>query len=124
MNDKGFSAVELLIALILATVFILAGYQVATSIIRSGAESEQLAKAANIAHEYLRRNSTSADPCAASTPVNNAVPDNSDGLPNARVTVVRSCPNTSITSLSKITSTVTYGPTNASKTVSHAVFVE
>lgn len=121
-HESGFSAVELLITLFIAAIFLVSGYQLWGYVNKSGEESDQFAKASNISYDYLRRYSSSTSgTCAASTPVSNTTPDNSSSLTNAKVTVTISCPNTSVAAVSKITSTVTYGG-NPVKSVIHAVY--
>jgi prepilin-type N-terminal cleavage/methylation domain-containing protein len=115
----GFSAVELLITLFIGSIFLIAGYQLWIQVVKSGNESSQFAKASNIAHDYLRRNTETA--CNDNT---NEPLDTSE-LNNAEVTVTVSCPFTGSgqpATLKKIVSTVTYG--SPQKEVTHVVFAE
>lgn len=118
-HEKGFSAAELLITLFIGSVFLLAGYQLWIYVIKAGANSDQLAKASNVAYDYLRRYSNGQT--CPSTPVNNQPLTNSD-LSNATVTVTVSCPYTASgtpTSVKRIKSTVKYGPGSEPQEVSH-----
>lgn len=123
MKQAGFSAVELLITLFIAAIFLLAGYQLWGYVQRAGAEADQLAKASNIAYDYLRREANkSVTTCASSTPINNvAVPAAERGdLPaNTTITVVISCPP-NVNNMKKVESTVRYG--SEPKKVVHAIY--
>ena len=119
---SGFSAVELLVALFVAAVFLIAGHQLYSTIIRDSGSTRQKARASNIAYDYLRRYSASAvAPCTAATPVDNvAVTPAPEGLVNVFVTVTYSCPSGSPNTLIKVQATVKYGTDGGE--VSHAVY--
>lgn len=121
-NQSGFSAVELLITLFIAVAFLATGHQLYTSIISDSGATRQQAKASNVAYDYLRRYAGSVvSPCSASTPLNgSSVTPAPDGLSNVKVTVTISCPQSSLTSLSKIEVRVTYG--SESQEVVHAMY--
>lgn len=124
-EEKGFSAIELLITLFIATAFIATGYQLYNAIILTSGAAQAQARANNIAYEYLRRYENSASiqtPCVASTPLSNSSLDPVGGLSNVRITVAVSCPGTP-SSLSKIAVTLTYGYGSESGEVRHALFV-
>lgn len=107
--SNGFSAVELLITLIIASVFLISGYQLYSLIVKDGGEARTQSVASNIASDYLQRYKSSAqNPCAAQTPVNNQPITNSN-LSNATMTVAISCPYSSQTSVNKLTVTILYG---------------
>src|SRR3990167_9564140 len=123
MKQAGFSAVELLITLFIAAIFLLAGYQLWGYVQRAGAEADQLAKASNIAYDYLRREANKPiTTCSSSTPVNNvSVPAGEMGdLPaNTTITVVVSCP-AGLNNIKRVQSTVRYG--SEPKEVVHAIY--
>ena len=121
-RQSGFSAVELLITLFIAVAFLATGHQLYTSIISDSGATRQQAKASNVAYDYLRRYTGSiAAPCSASTPLSNStVSPVPDGLSNVKVTVTISCPQSSLTSLSKVEVRVTYGAD--SQEVVHAMY--
>lgn len=121
-NGSGFSAVELVITLFIAAIFLIAGYQVWGFTQKAGAESDQFAKASNVAYEYLRKYSTSGvGSCVASGPTTTQL--SVDGLPNANVVVTASCPYGATIPITKVTSTVNYS-SNQSKSVTHAIFTQ
>lgn len=53
-RQEGFTAVELLITLIVASMFLFAGYQLYTQVTRDGNDANKLAKVSNTAYEMLR----------------------------------------------------------------------
>ena len=119
--QSGFSAVELLITLFIAVAYLATGHQLYTSIISDSGATRQQAKASNVAYDYLRRYAGSiTSPCSASTLNNSAVSPVPDGLSNVKVTVTISCPQASLTNLSKVEVRVTYGAD--SQEVVHAMY--
>lgn len=54
MNDSGFTAVELLITLLIAAMFLFAGYQLYTQVTRDGNDANLVAKASNVSYEIMR----------------------------------------------------------------------
>lgn len=52
--QAGFTAVELLITLMIASMFLFAGYQLYTQVTRDGNDANRLAKVSNTAYELLR----------------------------------------------------------------------
>lgn len=111
MNTKkqsGFTAVELLITLFVAAAFLVTGYQLYTVIIKDSGNTRAQARAANVAYDYIRRYSPSAsNPCAASTPVNNAS-ITVGGLQNVTVSVTFSCPYPSTPTITAVDAVVSY----------------
>ncbi len=122
-SQSGFSAVELLVTLFVAAIFLIAGHQLYTTIIRDSGASRQKARASNLAYDYLRRYAATAPTtCASSTPVDNVEEDPvPEGLVNVFTTVTYSCPQGSLTGLTKVQATVHYGTDGGE--VSHAVYV-
>ena len=122
---KGFSAVELLVTLFIAVLFLAMGYTIYGAISTSSSVSRHRAQADNIANEYLRRyESTVTSPCIVSTPLSNqaVAASSADGLAAPRVTVEITCPNSSLTSLSKVKVTVTYNESGVQRSAYHEVF--
>ena len=119
-SNHGFSTVELLIALFVAALFLLTGYQLYGAVIRDSGESRQRARASNIAQDYLRRYAAQVPTTCtvnASWLANQSI--TADGLANVRVSVARTCPDTGVPSLSKVETRVTYGE---DQTVTHAIY--
>lgn len=124
-NSQGFTAVELLITLFVAALFLAAGYTLYDAIVSRSSEARQAAQADNIAYDYLRRyEATVGTPCASSTPVNREAltGDQAQGLARPLVTVAITCPyGSTINRLSKVTVTVEYGDGGDPRSVQHEV---
>ncbi len=122
-SQQGFTAIELLITLFVAAAFLVAGYQLFSVVIKDGGETRAESKAANIAYDYMRQYSTSAaNPCVASTPLT-ASSVNIEGLANAKISIVISCPQADAPTISKIEAFIIYGPTS-STTIKFATFLD
>ena len=119
ISQSGFSAVELLITLFIASLFVMMGYQLYSVVLNDSGDTRSRAKASNIAYKYLRQYAQSAaTPCVVSTPINKQ--SISSEMPNASLTVAITCPNASLAAISFIQTTVFYG--SPEKKVSHGVY--
>lgn len=124
-SSKGFSAVELLVTLFIAFLFLSMGYTLYGTIVASSSQNRHRAQADNIAMEYLRRHeATVTNPCVAATPVNQAAVTGATGadLASPKVTVTITCPNSSVTLLSLVKVTVTYQEGGSERNVYHEVY--
>jgi type II secretory pathway component PulJ len=125
-SESGFSAVELLVSLIVASLFLFAGYSFYNSIIKFSSESRSRAKADLIANEYLRRYElTVGSTCSASTPLAlQAVPssENTIGLNSPRILVTFACPNSTVPWVTKVTARVEYIENAITKVVEQEVY--
>lgn len=122
-NQRGFTAVELLITLFIAAAFLIAGYQLFSVIIQDGTDTRAESKAANVAYDYMRQYSTSAaDPCVTSQPLT-AASVSITGLPDPKISVSISCPQDDAPTINKVEVLITYG-TLGDKTVKYATFVD
>jgi len=120
-KDKGFSAVELLITLFIATAFLITGFQLYSIIIKNSGSARLEARANNIAYEYLQKYKlNTAKPCAANNPLTNS-PISVDGLSDTTVSVTITCPYSSVTAISKVTVAVNYN--GAKQPVIQATYV-
>jgi prepilin-type N-terminal cleavage/methylation domain-containing protein len=107
-RKSGFSTVELLVTLIIAAIFLVAGYQLHTITIKDSGETRAKVNASNVAYDYLQRyKSTVTNPCAAQTPLSDQ-PITVLNLSHVTITVAITCPYSSANSISKITTTVKY----------------
>lgn len=128
--EDGFSAAELLITLFIASLFLIAGYQLYSYVLQDGQEASQMSKASNIAYQYLR--STAADdtyvqsPCSTTTQPGSQPLSSNTGLNGASVNVVISCPYSSapLNQTSLLTATVTYNSPSGQETVRHAILTK
>lgn len=123
-QSAGFSAVELLITLFVAAMFLAAGYQLYTFVMTDSGNTRAEASVSNTAYNYLRQYATSAtNPCAASTVVSNQ-PISITGVDSPFLTVTLSCPQSAATTLSKVDVQITYNVGSTTNTVEHATFVD
>ncbi len=128
-RQSGFSAVELLITLFIASAFLIAGYQIWGFVQKSSADSQQFAKASNLAYDYMRRYAIGTPACSAGSPPTppaspNITPQPTvEGLNNSTLTVAYSCPIAGTPTITAVTATVTYG-SNPQKSVTHAIYVQ
>ncbi|HEU5121940.1 MAG TPA: prepilin-type N-terminal cleavage/methylation domain-containing protein [Candidatus Saccharimonadales bacterium] len=125
VRQDGFSAVELLITLFIAAIFVATGYQLYSVIIKNGAETNQRAIASGIAYENLRRYAPkSTNPCTPVTPnPTPSIPANSS-LANSSITVSYTCPYGAGGTgglVTRVAVSVKYG--NPQQEVVHAIFV-
>lgn len=121
-GEAGFSAVELLITLFIAAVFVAGGYQLYSVVIQNGGEARARAKASNIAYENLRKYSPQAtSPCSVVTPSPApSMPANS-GLSNTILSVTFSCPYGTSSAVTKVSVSLRYN--TPQQEVVHAIFV-
>ena len=119
-HDSGFTAVELIITLVVGSVLLLTAYQLYSFVVNDSADTRQRATASNLAYRFMRENASQAVmPCIAKTITPAPTIPASANLPNATASVVITCP-TNVASIPLVTSTITYG---SSKVVSHATYV-
>lgn len=121
---QGFSAVELLITLFIAATFLIAGFQLYSTIIKDGGSARLEARANNVAYDYLQQTKTDAvtikNPCEPYDypPEMPTIEGLSDVIVNREI----SCPYISVLSLSKVTVTVSYN--GASQPVVQATYID
>lgn len=118
-NHKAFSVVELLITLVIATVFITAAYQLYSTILTDSGDARKESAASNTAYDYLRRYSAGLSaPCVVynETISNVSITD----VGNSTITISRSCPYATSTDIVKITVSVSYN--NPSNTVTYSTY--
>lgn len=126
-QQAGFSAVELLITIFIAALFIGAGYQLYIAIVRDGSDTRNQATASNLAYSYIRQYSSLAtNPCTAITP--SPAPTIPSGaqytaLVSPTITASITCPYAAPSGTSLLTVTVTYGPGSPQKQVQHTLYV-
>lgn len=123
--SSGFTAVELLITLFVAAAFLATGFQLYTSIIRSGGDSRQAALASNIAYTNLRALAATTPPCAGNT-VTSYPLTGTTGLTNPiiikSVSAPHGCPWENNVMLAQVT--LQYGPSSNRQEISHALYVQ
>lgn len=133
-RQAGFSAVELLITLFIAAIFLLAGYVLWNQVLSLGLDTERQARASNIAYEFLRRDWSQVD-CTDEDVITDIDPETDvlsiSGLQNPTARIVVSCPykatatsdGTEPTTIMKISSAVEYDSLGKRVKVTHATYV-
>lgn len=121
-RERGFTAIELLITLIVGMMLLFSAYQLYSVVIQSGKDASQRANASILAYELLRENSYLAtNPCTSVTVSNITVPASANLPPGATANVQLGCVNGNTTiNLTQITATVTYSTGNS---VVHATYI-
>ncbi len=136
-EQSGFSAVELLITLFIAAVFLISGFELYAAIVKNGGDARMMASASSVMNDYIQRyKSSTTNPC---TPIIPLAPDNTTpltnysitipGLANVTITVAIQCPYNSGTyksettpqTVSEIIATIKYG--TPQQTLRNATFV-
>jgi len=128
-REDGFTAVELLVTLFVAAIFLLAAYQVYSIVTNDSATTRSRSKASNIALDNARMVSLQfSGACAlpditmTTTPTFNPAPSipSGSGLPNPSIDVKKDCPITG--GPSRITATVSYGNTTPQEQATHVIY--
>ncbi|NCU29408.1 hypothetical protein EOM60_02235 [Candidatus Saccharibacteria bacterium] len=125
-SDRGFSTVELVVTLFVATMFIFSGYQLFGVITARSGESRQLSLASNIGYEVLRSKGevgigSITTPCSGSVTSIPVTDVSTTTLPSAAVSMTKCKPYSDL-SVIKVTSIVEYGDTTPKKKVVHATY--
>jgi len=136
-HTSGFTAVELLITLFVASVFIIAGYSLYGVVIKDNGSTRAQTVASDLAYNYMRQYSASATkPCTVPSGFPLTLTPTVTGLTNVTVTVNIDCPysgypstngSTGFTplavqqSISEILVTVNYN--SPTQSLSNAVYV-
>jgi hypothetical protein len=119
-ESHGFSAVELLITLFIAFLFIMMGYQLYGVTIASGGSTSAKSRASNLAYTQMRLSQETA-PTAITCPSAPLVTNTSVDGGKGTQTVTISCPSTLLVNLRLVTVRVVYGSQQEEAT--HAVYV-
>ena len=115
--QSGFSAIELLITLLIGFLFIMMGYQLYTVSIQGSGDAREQSKLSSIAYEKLRTiQSTTGTLTCPSTVVDSTV-DSS----KATMTTTITCPYATLTTLKLVT--VQVKANVSQREVSHAIYV-
>jgi prepilin-type N-terminal cleavage/methylation domain-containing protein len=133
-KESGFTAVELLITLFIASIFLIAGFQLYAVVIKDNGTTRAQVTASNVAYSYIREYTTSAsNPCVPITTPYTQTP-NVSGLTAVTVSMTASCPYSGFATtgtgsvptatqhaITEINVTVTYN--NPQQTITNAIYV-
>lgn len=108
-NTSGFTAIELLVAIIVAVMLLGGGYQLYSVALTSSGTAYRRATASNAAYELLRSTTNQmTSPCVVKTVANNLALPTTYGLTGARYTTSVTCPYGTTSNLNQFTTVVTY----------------
>lgn len=91
-DSRGFSAVELLISIVVAAVLLGGGFQLYNTAIKSSGSARMRYKANNVAYEFLRQyENNTKTPCVSSS-ATPPIGAQMDQLPGGTVAIAITCP--------------------------------
>lgn len=126
-KEQGFTAVELLVAIIVGVTLLGAAYQLYSVALSSSGDAQRRSKATNVAYDLLRAyqaGMTSGAACSVQT-TTPAVPSDS-GLTNATASITTSCPYNEYnpdnslkraSAVTLVTATISYDSPNTKKVI-------
>lgn len=122
-TEEGFTAVELLVALIVGVLLLGSAYQLYTTVTTNSGDSSRRSQASNAAYALLRQyqNNTSliTNPCTTHT-ATPTVPTYAN-LPGATASLSVTCPYSDVPELSLMTVTITFNNANQTEQVTRAL---
>jgi prepilin-type N-terminal cleavage/methylation domain-containing protein len=125
VKSRGFTAVELLVAIVIGVMMMGAAYQLYSVALTSSGDAQRRTKASNVAYDLLRQQQASATGLCAVSSSTPAIPSDS-GLTNASATIATTCPYNEYNSSGTltrtsparlITATITYDSPNPKQVV-------
>lgn len=117
LSQAGFTAIELLITLLIASMFLFSGFQLYTQVNRDGSDANKSARVSNLISEKIRAKAAESTGC---TPPNTTVTTNETSVgPVTYVTSV-TCPNSDVSTMRYIKVTATYD--NPSRVMEQATY--
>lgn len=129
--EAGFTAVELLITLFIAAVFLFAGYQLYVQVMRDAADADKTARVSNIVQERLREQLTTVsgqypNGCVAASASTLNESQTIQGIGTLSLTIVTRCPiapaTGSATDLFQATVTGSYNDGGQTRTIQHSSY--
>ncbi len=129
--QQGFTAVELLITLFIAAVFLFAGYQLFAQVMRDGAGADKDAELSSLAYERMRKSALAASAaspagCAAASESVTTTTEPVAGIGNVTFKVTIDCPYSttpgSLTDIFLVKVETSYNDNGTTRKVEHATF--
>lgn len=130
--QNGFTAVELLITLFIASIFLFSGYQLYTQVTSDGRDADKMARVSNIVYEKVQKKAaeaTSAYPygCKVSplpSPYSGVAAEQVTGVGEVTFTTVVKCPHGPevAAKLFLVDVEAVYKSNNAERRVRHAIY--
>lgn len=124
-RDSGFTAVELMVTLFVAVLFIMSGYMLYDAVSSRSANTREMAEASNVAYEVLRNEGSayrSISTMCSATPPSQTVTRSDLKIPSPTITIKR-CKPFADSMILQVTVVVQYGPSEARKEAVHATYV-
>lgn len=128
-EEKGFTAIELMITIVVAAIFLFAGYQLYIQVTRDSLVADKFTRVSNVAYEQLRKqltDSAAAAPggCDAASQKTVTGSQTVSRVGTVSLSSVIDCPYGTtpgnLTDVFHVTVTATYTDNGQTKTVSHA----
>lgn len=122
-SQHGFTAVELLITLLVASMFLFAGYQLYTQVMKDGAEANKAAIISSLVTAKVQNEARNRSGNCVSSPAAE-VTEAVDDVGSVKYTTTVTCPNTSeLPTLKYIKVEATY-QSNPVRSVTHAIYAK
>lgn len=130
IKEQGFSAVELLITLFIAAVFLFAGYQLYIQVTKDAADADRTARVSNAVQEKMRKRLAEVSAqypsgCVAASETNTTTSQSLEGVGDVSFNIVTRCPipsGGSATNLFQTTVTATYTENGHTRTLQHSTY--
>lgn len=120
--NKGFTTVELMATLLVASLFLISGYQLFSAVSYQSGQARNMGEASNIGYKILRQQTYSAVTNSCSSPLVQTASVPSGKLPEPTAITVEKCKPFADSSLIKVKVVVDYG-VRGGRTV-HATYLK
>lgn len=122
-RQSGFTAVELLITLFIASLFLIAGYQLFGQVMRDGTDANNRAVVSSRAYDKLREYSQSDAVSCADAPITDTGTETIGGIKNVQYTVTINCVAYNEVNIKNLKVLYNYTDFEGDKMVSHGMYV-
>lgn len=124
INRPGFTAVEVMIALVVASVFLFSGYQLFAAVYQSHLVARIKAQAANIAQAHLRERANESFYCGTSVSYKKHKPYQHEDLKDLKIETWVTCPYGNSQKLIMARIVVEYTINGVKQTEEQAIYVD
>ena len=124
-NNLGFTAAEMLVTLFVASIFLIAGYQLFVQVTQDSKNTNEEAQVSGIVYERLRKEATEnlSDNCPYTT-VTTTDTESISGYPDVDLTITTSCVSYGTTYISHVSVTGKYAEGTYYREVTHSTYVD
>lgn len=125
MNKSGFTAVEMLVAILVGSLILIGAYQLFSVVYQSHAAMRLRSQASNIAYAHLRQisNSLSMSDCKNYTVRKTHTPASNEDLPNLKINSILSAPYGCSVNILRIEVVVEYTNNGQPQSEKQAIYV-